>query len=159
MTMHDLTLMIIIIRSSREMVHEELHACVVRSFAGASSIVKAKILQAHNLALYGSALRNISSSSQDFEANLVCSEAHSHSHSYVIVLLVLAIYVCLRHFYILLLLRLPYLRVYIIFSEASQLAQTFAGSTIFLNHAIYTKDYLLGDRLCSDVIRDYMHAG
>ena len=87
--MHNLPLMIISIRSSREMVHEELHACVVRSFAG----VKAKILQAYNMALYGSALRNISSSSQDFEANLVCSEAHSHSHSYVIVLLVLATYV------------------------------------------------------------------
>ena len=82
---------------------------------------------------------------------MVCSEAHSHC-------LAGSCYVCLRHLYILLLLPLPYLRVYIIFSEASQLTHTFAGfNNLFESR--YTKDYLLGDWLCAEVIRDYMHAG
>ena len=58
---HDLDDSDDIIRASHEMVCKA--NCMLRSFAGADLIVKTKLLQVYCLALYGSALWNISSSS------------------------------------------------------------------------------------------------
>ena len=58
---HDLDDSDDIIRTSHEMVRKA--NCMLQSFAGADPIVKTKLIQVYCLAIYGSALWNISSSS------------------------------------------------------------------------------------------------
>ena len=128
------------------------------------TIVKSKLLQVYCLALYGSALWNISSGSLktiEVAFNNILRRIWSvpqHTHTRILHCLA-----GLSSVFKMVLARSKSLiysassssfPVSVIFHEASQLAHTFAGFNNLFG-LCYTKNYFPEDRLCADTIRGY----
>ena len=145
---HDLDDSDDIIWASHKMVRKA--NCMLRSFAGADSIVKTKLLQVYCLALYGSALWNISSSLKTIEVAFnnilrriwsVLQRTHTRILHCLAGLSSVFNMVLARSKSLIYSASSSFFPASVIFREASQLEHTFAGfNNLFESR--YTKDYI-----------------